>query len=81
MNLETLQKAKELESEILKLKEKLEIFRKAEDIEGTISLYNSDGKHLLQAKLWKEELDLIISERIKCYEENISRLEHKLKIL
>ena len=81
MNLKTLQKAKELESELLELKKKLELYRKAENIDGTISLYDSDGKHLLRAKLWKEEVDLIISDRIKHYEENISRLEHELKIL
>lgn len=81
MNLKTLQKAKELESKLLELRKKLELYRKAEVIDGTISLYNYDRRHLLEAKLWKEEVDLIISDRIKHYEENISRLEHELKIL
>lgn len=80
MNLQTLQKAKELESEILKSKRRLELYKKAKDIES-IPLYDSDGKHLLETKLWKEEVDLIISNRIKFNEENISRLEHELKIL
>ena len=80
MKLETLQRAKNLESEILELKKKLELFKKTESI-GPIILYDSDRKHLLEAKLWKEESDLIISNRIKFYEENVSRLEHELKIL
>lgn len=81
MNLETLQKAKELEFELLELKQKLELFKRAKDISEHISLYDSNGKYLLKIKLWKEEEDLIISNRIKFSEENISRLEHELKIL
>ena len=81
MNLETLQKAKELEFELLELKQRLELFNRTKDISEYISLYDSNGKYLLKIKLWKEEEDLIISNRIKFIEEKISRLEHELKIL
>lgn len=80
MNLETLQKAKELESELLELKKKLELLKRVKDISEHISLYDN-GKYLLKIKLWKEEEDLIINNRIKFSEEKISRLEHELKIL
>ena len=81
MNLQTLQKAKELEFELLELKQKLELFKRAKDMSEHISLYDSNGKYLLKIKLWKEEVDLIINNRIKFSEEKISRLEHELKIL
>ena len=81
MNLKTLQKAKELESELLESKKRLELFRLVKDIEKSISLYESNGKFLLKITFSKEELDFIISDRIKFNEEKISRLEHELKIL
>ena len=81
MNLEQLQKAKGLKSEILRLKEILKLFRQAEHKEGFISLYDSQGKSLLEITLLEEELNLIISNKFKFIEENISRLEHELEIL
>ena len=81
MNLETLQKAKELESELLELKKKLELFKKVKSFDKTFSLYDSSGNRFLATEIWKEEADFIISNRIKFNEEKISRLEHELKIL
>ena len=81
MNLKTLQKAKELESDLLESKKRLELFRLVKDIEKSISLFDYSGKFLLKITFSKEELDFIISNRIKFNEEKISRLEHKLKIL
>ena len=81
MNLETLQKAKELEAELLESKRRLELFKKVKSFDKTFSLYDSSGNRFLATEIWKEEADFIISNRIKCYEEKISRLEHELKIL
>ena len=81
MNLETLQKAKELEAELLESKRRLELFKKVKSFDKTFSLYDSSGNRFLATEIWKEEADLIISNRIKFHEEKISSLEHKLKIL
>ena len=81
MKLETLQKAKELEAKILTSKEKLELFKKVKSFDKTFTLYGSNGTRILTTEIWKEEANLIISNRIKFHEEKISSLEHELKIL
>ncbi len=81
MNLEILQKAKELESSIIKNKETLEKLKKVCFIKHDINLYNQSNVFLTSIKLSKEELDFIVDNRKKYHEEQILKLETQLKLL
>ena len=81
MNLEILQKAKELESSIIQNKETLEKLKKVCFIKHDINLYNQSNVFLTSIKLSKEELDFIVDDRKKYHEEQILKLETQLKLL
>lgn len=81
MNLEILQKAKELESRIIQNKETLEKLKKVCFIKHDINLYNQSNVFLTSIKLSKEELDFIVDDRKKYHEEQILKLETQLKLL
>lgn len=81
MNLEILQKAKELESSIIQNKETLEKLKKACFIKHDINLYNQSNIFLTSIKLSEEELDSIVDDRKKYHEEQILKLETQLKLL
>ena len=81
MNLEILQKAKELESSIIQNKETLEKLKKVCFIKHDINLYNQSNVFLTSIKLSKEELDFIVDDRKKYHEEKILKLETQLKLL
>ena len=81
MNLEILQKAKELESSIIQNKKTLEKLKKVCFIKHDINLYNQSNVFLTSIKLSKEELDSIVDDRKKYHEEQILKLETQLKLL
>ena len=81
MNLEILQKAKELESSIIQNKETLEKLKKTFFIKHDINLYNRSNVFLTSIKLSEEELDSIVDDRKKYHEEQILKLETQLKLL
>ena len=81
MNLEILQKAKELESSIIQNKETLQKLKKVSSVKHEINLYNQSNVFLTSIKLSKEELDSIIDDRKKYHEEQILKLETQLKLL